>query len=806
MNTVTNTAICNLKYNKMRSILISIAISLTTCLLIAVGFCGVGLLRYNVANVSKLRGDYQGVFVRLSEETLEQAKLRAEIIKYSEAGSVGTVESDQFDGGLIYADDTIIQIGNLQFIEGGMPKKYNEIAAQKEFFEKLGADASVGETVSLSCRLNGGVIEEKEFVVSGILSSNQLNDLQNIYSAYVSKEFFEKHIPIEDRVYSLYFKVSGEETLSYSEMKERINAVGGELGLDERNIVINDEYLSFTTMPATETVVVCVVVALIVVIFSALVIYNIYYVGIITKIQEFGKLRAIGSTKKQLRGIILIEGLILSGISIPIGLILGAVIAKAGFYILVQNVLSTVQGELKNVPLFSFPILIIVVLTVLFTVYISLKKPMRIASNVSPVEAIRYQENTGGKKVRKGYDSIDLMKLISANMVRNKKRTFTTIFTMGLSCIMFVIVANVVGNMDPKYAARTEFEKGDFILKLDYSYNDKVYPENNLNNIQSTVQLGEDFINQLAGIDGVTEVSTRKIILGENQKEFYPFEDRTTTIAVLSKEDFENRAERLELGELNYDTAFSESGIVCNWVYSFGDSGMSIGEKIPFRLYDGHRSIEFEGKLMAVLSNDSTDFTMTEDTFNKLGFEGDLTTVVYISCEKEKRAQVQNEIESLIAGNEKVDLSTYENAFEVSKLSIRLLLIPSYMLFAIIGVIGFMNMANTLIISIVTRKREFGVLQAIGLTRKQLSLMLQMEGLIFTFGTLIISFTLGNAAGYALFQYCKDQGFIGLYTYHLPLQELLVMSVLLLVMQFVLSVCMSIKIQKEEIIDRIRYE
>ena len=91
------------------------------------------------------------------------------------------------------------------------------------------------------------------------------------------------------------------------------------------------------------------------------------------------------------------------------------------------------------------------------TVYLSLLKPMRIAAGISPMEALRYQEDSvKGKGTRNGYSSINVMRLTFSNLTRNKKRTLTTILTMGLSCILFVAIANICGNMDAEYDARME--------------------------------------------------------------------------------------------------------------------------------------------------------------------------------------------------------------------------------------------------------------------------------------------------------------------------------------------------------------
>ena len=106
-------------------------------------------------------------------------------------------------------------------------------------------------------------------------------------------------------------------------MENKIYALAEELGIHKDYADPNNGYLMWSTDPGTEVIITCALIALMVVIFSVLIIYNIFYVGIIQKVQEFGKLRAIGATKRQLKGIVFREGMILALISIPFGVLVG---------------------------------------------------------------------------------------------------------------------------------------------------------------------------------------------------------------------------------------------------------------------------------------------------------------------------------------------------------------------------------------------------------------------------------------------------------------------------------------------------
>ncbi|MCB8611700.1 hypothetical protein LJD69_13995, partial [Faecalibacillus faecis] len=71
---------------------------------------------------------------------------------------------------------------------------------------------------------------------------------------------------------------------------------------------------------------------------------------------------------------------------------------------------------IANTQLFSIPVLAGAGILSLITVCLSVKRPMQIAAKVSPVEAVRYQENTGKKKQkRKGCRQVKLIGLTRAN-------------------------------------------------------------------------------------------------------------------------------------------------------------------------------------------------------------------------------------------------------------------------------------------------------------------------------------------------------------------------------------------------------
>lgn len=806
MKTTTKLAVANLKTNKSRTILISISIMLTTMLLTVIALSGYGLVKEQKVNAGKRYGEHFGGFVRVDNEIYEKMKIHGEFLDVGRMANFASVSLEDADGSLSYMDETAQKLGHASTSEGTFPVKENEIAGQKGFFERAGlANPRIGDSVSVTCRIGDGEFTTKDFVISGFLAESEANELRKTYGAYVSETFYENTVPEENRSYNVVFQVRGEEELNEDQMVEKIENLAEELGIDKTQVVINTAYLMWLLDPGLETIGICSVIAILVVLFSALVIYNIFYVGIIQKVQEYGKLRALGTTKRQIKSILLKEGMILAGIGAVAGLLLGTLVSNIFFQWLIGEMYKELSmTDMETVSVFNLPLMLLTAVISFITVYVSLRKPMRVAAGISPVEAMRYQEDSvKGKGTRKGYSAVNVRRLTISNLERNKKRTLTTIFTMGLSCVMFVVIANVAGNMDAEFDARKQVEKGDFYITLDCDVNDTAYPENNLNHVQQQKLMSDEWLDQIRSIDGVTKVETRKAIRALRENVNGEEDELYTWVPALSKEDYQKL--ETERGTIDYDSVNKNQEIVFASDYWMDTYGYKLGDKVKLTFYDGDREIPMTFTLAGSTEANSM-FVLTEEQLEAMDLTEDMTTDVWVSCEKDKLVSVQSALEQMTGESEYYALTTYQDAYKLSNMSIAMTKGAAYALLGIIGVIGFMNMANTLITSIITRRRELGILQAIGMTKKQLNRMLQMEGLVFTVGTLLVSLSLGNVLGYLAWLKCKAGHVIGISTYSVPVAELLVMAGILLVLQAALSGYMSSYLQKEALIERIRHQ
>ena len=582
-----------------------------------------------------------------------------------------------------------------------------------------------------------------------------------------------------------------------------IKEIADSCGIDQKNVIINDLYLQWVLQPSYEMIVVCGTLILGIVLFSVVVIYNIFQVGIAQKVQEYGKIKALGATRKQMKQLIFREGILLAVPSIPLGLLFGFLIAKVSFNWLVEQG-NLVSSGIKNhqVPLFSLTIMLICIFVSFLTVVLALRKPMKIVSRISPIEATRYLDGSKTQKQgrRKGRKDVTVFSMAMANVTGNPKRTIATILTMGLSCVLFVIISNYVGNIDTEHEARIAINHGQFELQLDYSQNyDEAYSENNLDTILQNNPLNDSMIEEIKSIPGVTDVMTREIVSVNLNGTRFPAD-------IVSKNDFDFMRQDGDIGSMDYDQAVKNGEIFFGWSAWMEQDGYAPGESIAFDFENGSGTYTYQGKIAGSFVSADTYLVIPEGVYRSMNPRGTAYGYLWVDCDKKDVASVEQSLNTLISNTSHIKMDTYHAQLQSAEFTARMMKLGCYLFMAVVGLIGFMNMANTMIMNITTKKQEYGVLQAVGMTNKQLNLCLQLQGLIFTVGTICVALIIGLPLGYALFSYAKHNGIFGMNIYHVPIVPIFIMIFLVGLLQIVLSCVLSSNLKKETLVERIRYQ
>lgn len=806
MKTIARVARCNNKKNQTGSILIILAIFLSTVLLTVICSFADWMIRSKKENAAIDYGSQYGTFISMDSNQLREIQRHGEFSEIGLTADAGFIRLDK-SVSFMTMDETARRFAQLDlyFVDGTFPEAVNEIAAQKEFFEAAGYEqVQVGDIIQLQYRSDlKHKYEPMEFSVSGILHSTANEEAQKRFLVFTSQAFFENQYEIEARKYSVGFRLGEEVRITTDNAEEVIGALAKECGIPKERVSVNMIYLMLVLEAGVETLSVCAVIIAAVILFSVIIIYNIFQVGIVQNIREYGKIRALGAGKKQMRRLILQEGLSLAGCGIPLGIAVGYIVSWGCILWLTEQEKMIGSIEHIRISVFSAPALLLAAGFALLTVLIALRKPMKIVASVSPVEAIRYIESTGSSKAgyRKGRRSMSVWALTAANIAANKKRTVVTILTMGLSCVLFVILANCIGNMDSEYAARGEVECGQFQIELEYYLEDEAYPENNLDFILKHNPLNDRLIERIKGIDGVTEVKTRNILLANCG-------GRKEDIAVLDEESFTRLKERsgMLIGDLDYQTGAEQNCFYYGWAYFFEKNGFQQDQPFSAEITDGTRQVTVDGQLAGSFGYAPASYIITEEMYRKMGLTGATTGWLWVDCRPEDAAEVGMELKQLLAETEHVEITEYERQLELAASAVKITKIGCYLFLVILGLIGFMNLANTMIMNIITKKQEYGILQAVGMTNRQLNASLQLQGMLFSAGTVLVAILTGLPIGYAVFCYGKENAVFGLNVYHIPVWEIAGMVIAIGLLQALLSFLLSRNLKKESLVERIRYQ
>lgn len=862
MNTISRTALSNFKKNKSRNLLIGAAIALTAFLLTAAPTVILGFITIQNQAVNQYYPTFHAMFrdvdsqtakKLLADERIEQAGLR------EDAAAMYCDRDPDVRITMLSIDQAAAELSRQELAEGHFPEKADEIVVSKGILEAMGLEGTTGDRIQVPFRPNGGseTRESREFTISGMVADSEISIRDSLYFCFVSDAFAKELLTEEERQYRIYLRLAGADGMITDAIQEQIETLGGEYGVEKNEIILNGEYLMANYVdPATYSGL-GLMMALIA-LAGALTIYGIYYVSMLDKVQEYGRLRAVGATKRQIRQLVFREGLAVAAIAVPIGLLLGLLGGVQMIRLTARYSVSSdfaVADQMKQivengeVNLIQPWIIVFGILTSFATVYISLLKPMRTASRISAIEALRYQGDAGSTlasrkrsgpgteaekiaaagrkksagllhfwkkssstagKTRKGYEEIDIRKLTITNLSRNKKRTVMTIFTLGATGILFMVVATVCSCMSPKDMVRDDLRE-DIRLSVD-SWADPMYPERALNKIQQNNPLTEELKEQLLQIGGVkdidVDIAVNVRLDGPTEADGSPLASGITGVSARALEALRDYVAE---GSLDDPSLAEGTGIILGEKFRDRFEEMKDwkpGKTIRMELMDGENILQKEFRIAAVVngpgSYGGTWLAMPADALQSL-CETNLTDCLEITVEPGMEKSAAEEVRHLTADLEYLEIRTYTEAYEEAEKSIGILLSICYGVLLIFGLIGILNLVNTMINSVYVRRRELGMLQAIGMSERQTVNMLQMEGLFYTMGTLALSLGLGSLLGYGAFLWSKKTGIFSIMNYRYPVVPALVLAAAVLTVQLLVTYLVNQSFRKQSLIDRIRF-
>lgn len=816
MKMTTRVAYDNMKYYKSRNLLIGIAIVLTTMLLFVIPTVGKGMIDLQFAAVNKVYPSWHALYRNVSEETVHQLAAHHDIARYGLRADAGSMNLEDAAVSLLYLDQEGMELYHIELSEGSLPKRENEIVVSRGILKALGEKAEIGDRITVPCQIarDGGLdlTEEKQFEICGFLPDTKSNEEQRAYSALISEAFLKSEMPKDQITYRFLFQVSDAGNPTTTQIEGDIRHIADQFGLEESQININEEYLGANYVDPVILPVICGIM-LIIVIAGVITIYSIYYVSLHQRVQEFGRLKSIGATRRQIRQIVLREGFCVALFAIPTGLLLGTFAACLALrlmvvYLVKENDLYT--EALKeiiqdgNVNVLHIWIYILAAAVTIMTVYISLIKPMRNAAKFSEIEAMRVQGDRR-KSRRKGYESLTVGRLTMRNLMDNKKKSLVTVIAMAVTGIFLMVIATILSCANPKESANNSLV-GQYELSPIVQEGNREHPEREYSAVQKDNPLTEELKAQLESLSGVRRVDTftEVRVTGGFLKE-----DEYQAINGIPEEYADYLERGIIKGKVSYEELRSGKKAIVSTTLLHWYPNLKIGDTMKLVIHDGDRTEEKEIEIAAIGEYGSgftnfNDILMAKEAADRL-CENHAAGYFHVIAEKSYDRELETAIRQMADASGRLQLRTWKEEYDEWKQAMSFASGACYAFLAILAVISVMNLVNTMINSVHVRKRELGMMQAIGMSDRQLMKMLQMEGMFYTLGTLVISVGLGSLAGYPVFLYARRTKMFEISAYHYPVTAAVVISTVLLVIQILLAVGIAGSVRKDSLIERIRF-
>lgn len=751
-------AVKNFHAAKTRNIIAVFAIALTTLLFTSLFTMGSGMIKsMQFADMIMSGGDGQARVNYITESeyrTISSHSLIKEIAYCRKlADSVDNDALIKRHTEFWYYDDLGLKYAFVEPTSGHKPQAENEIITDTTTLEMLGVPQKLGTHIKLDFTVHNKKVT-RDFMLAGWWKSYPGVQYGTIIAsqAYVNAHLDElKSTYREDRAetgtITGIIKFAGTQNIE-KDLGKVVTDSGFSMDSNAQNYIntgINPRYLSKNTTMGIGTAVALSCALLLFVFTGYLIIYNIFQISVLRDMHFYGLLKTIGTTRRQLYAIILRQAWMLSLIGIPFGLCGGFFVGKA----LLPALMAQSSFKWNAVIISPNPFIFVVAAAfALITVFISTRKPAKMAAKVSPIEAVRYTDAdlSGGKKGKKKVQNGTPQKRMAwANLGRDKKRTVLVILSLSLSIVLTNTVFNFSQSVDPENALKndnaSDFRIGQANLFFQYQINAKS-------------ALSKSFISAVEKQDGFkiggrqygckatyTSKTTRQTSNLKQDGSFFTHIYGMDEFPFSRLKLVDGKIDRKELATGKYIL----EGV---WVDSRGHMDMSsmnhsVGDKIKLN-YNGN--IHEVTVLGHVIANEANTYDWVDSCFFLPGdvykeITGNTYAMSYVfDATQDKETDMEhflkqytNSIEPTMSYKSK--LTTLAGVTDIKNTIVS---IGGTIAF-IIGIIGILNFINTILTSILIRRRELAILQSIGMTRKQLVAMLCLEGGYYATFTAVIS-------------------------------------------------------------------
>lgn len=855
MTLLNKLTIKNLKLNKKRTIVTIIGIMLSVALITAVASMYASGIKSLIKYETIIKGDFHTAFYNVPTSDIDKFVNNRNIEKLNITEGLGYAKIDSKNGDKPYAylkGFTKDSLNNLsvRLVKGRLPENTNEIVIPTHLKTNGRLDLKLNDSITLEV---GKRIDSKG---SELSQSDKYQNTAGEYLVETQTKTYKIVGIIERPATNIeYYTAPGYTFITYIDSKNLSGnvdiyakftkdgvknwdkTIANILGVSQvlfrkvynREIEseklteqlkktymfeINKYLIDLETNPISSTSMgdlgkVLAIVIAIIVFTSIFCIKNSFDISITEKIRQYGMLRSIGATKKQIKRNVFYEATILGLIGIPLGIILGCLATYILIIISNYYLIDVVQTGSKLELVFSTYAILVAIILGIITIYFSALKSATRASKVSEIDSIRNSANLkiSSKKIKSpkyikklfGIGGVISFK----NLKRNKKKYRTTIISITVSTFVFIALYSF---MELAFQnVNNELKVSDFNISLstntinDYSYS-KFLNTVNLSGV-------EDYaILRNSELSFTGSHSSKEYLEYFGTKNESDAEEHITIFAI-GKKQYDKYIKSLGL---NYDD-IKDKGILFDkqYITSYDKNNNKITKNI--RVYDFNKGdvitstnkqlnleigaiSSIEPNLLKNLSN--SYLIISDEMFDKIAKTNNLD-IYYKASNADK---LQDELDSYLNG-ESYNIDNKEENVRIMNNLFTLIAIFLYGFIIVISLIGITNIFNTITTNMELRKQEFAMLKSIGMTSKEFKRMIRLESLFMGIKSLLFGILIGIILSYLI--YLSSDSDI---PYKLPIVAIIISILVVLILISLIMKYSLNKINKQNTIETIRNE
>lgn len=852
MSILNKLTIKNLKLNKKRTIVTIIGIILSTALMVGIGLLFSSFQDYMIRETIGFNGRYEAMYsdvdlskvVSLNEKGFEYFYEKP--IGFSKFAS-----NNEYKPYIYIASVNEKFFDELKLVDGRFPKSDDEIIISQHINTNGGASYKIGDVINLSYGnraiddnviLNNSEyvdgeelinINSKSYKIVGIVERSSYED----FSA-CGYSFFTLDVKASEGNVNLYVVFNNnKKIIKQSEKLAKDIDYSASIDYNSTLLALYGES-TYSNIMNTMMGMMSIMLSL-VSIGCIIVIYNSFAISVMERKKEFGLLSSIGATKKQLSYTVFFEAFVVGIIGIVFG-IFGAYIGIGTVIMIINNLISGIleyKLYLVTNPLF----IIIPIIFMIIVIGISAIIPSRRASKISPIEAIRQNDDIkiNKKKIRTSKIITKLFgvegEIALKNIKRNKKKYRITIVSLFISIVLFISFSSYMN-----YTINTA---SDVMGEIPYDYQISYYSDDNTEDEKITDKINE--IISSSDVKDYVKYGTSSIYIISNYEyskdylTFYKNNYGNDGLSNLVDTKYKN-ASVIVLDDDSYEKYKKMIGLTSDKVILFNNfKGVSYGEgkrinyDIPLikNIDNGYIKLcnfndvseeEMKNNYSKYCDKTINNIYITDkvnDLFSELSYVNGYKIIVnrkmYDVIFKEK---IDYELINIKCDNTKnidkiaKDLDVYNNVNyynlkEEFKQTNNLILVVKILMYGFIGLvtlIGVTSVFNTISTSMALRKREFAVLRSIGLTRGGFNKILFFESLFFGLKSLV--FAIPVSLIITVLIHNSLSGMMSISNVIIPWKAIIIAIVSVFIIVLLTMMYSSNKIKKHNIIDQIREE